>query len=461
MTRLVLLALTVALAGLPAAAQQPPPPHGTPRDFVLPQKQTLQLDNGLAITFIDYGAVPTVTILAALRTGNIDEGRSTWLADVTAEMLKEGTSSRGAAEIARAAASMGGGLVVSAGAEQTSVGISVLSEHAADAARLVAEVLRHPRLPEAELPRIIANFERSLSIAQAEPGAIAGAALAELVYGDHPFGRAWPQPGQLAGYSMEDVRGFYAANFGARRTHVYVAGRFDRRALEQALREVFGDWPAGPPPGELPPTAANELQLRFVGRPGAPQSSLRLALPVPGPTDADWFPFSVMNSLLGGTFMSRVTANIREDKGYTYSPYSVIGVRRGSALWTQQADVTTEHTAAALTEIYREIDRLQREPPPDEELDRIKNYSAGLFVIRNSSPNGVLGQLAFMDLHGLPADYLSQWVANVYRVTPAQVSAAARRWIEPRRMTVIVVGDLAKVETEVRALPELAGAHDR
>ncbi len=461
MTRLILVALALALSSVPAGAQQPPPPHGTPRDFVLPQKETLQLDNGLAITFIDYGAVPKVTILAALRTGNIDEGRSTWLADVAAEMLKEGTTSRGASEIARAAASMGGGLAVSAGAEQTTVAISVLSEHAPEAARLLAEVLRHPRLPASELPRIIANFERSLSVAQAEPDAIAGAALAGLVYGDHPFGRAWPQPGQLAGYSIEDVRGFYAGNFGARRTHVYVAGRFDRGALEQALRTAFGDWPAGPQPSELPPTAANELQLRFIARPGAPQSSLRLALPAPGPADAEWFPFSVMNSLLGGTFMSRITSNIREDKGYTYSPRSVIGVRRGSALWTQQADVTTEHTAAALVEIYHEIERLRREPPPDDELDRIKNYSAGLFVIRNSSPDGVLGQLAFMDLHGLPADYLSQWVANVYRVTAGQVSAAARRWIEPRRMTVVVVGDLPKVEASVGALPELASAPSR
>lgn len=458
MTRLILLTLALALAALPAAAQQQPPPHGTPRDFVLPQRETLELGNGLAITFIDYGAVPQVTLLAAVRTGSIDEGDSTWLADVTAEMLKEGTATRSAAEVARAAASMGGGLAVGAGAEQSTIGITVLSERAADAARLVAEVLRHPRLPESELPRVIANFTRSLSVAQAEPDAIAGAALAELVYGDHPFGRAWPRPGQLAGYTIADVRGFYAANFGARRTHMYVAGRFDRAALEQALREAFDDWAAGPAPSERPPTAANDLQLRLVARPDAPQSSLRLAVPAPGPADPDWFPFSVMNGLLGGTFMSRITANIREDKGYTYSPYSAVGVRRGAALWTQAADVATEHTAAALTEIYREIDRLQGEPPPADELDRIKNYSAGLFVIRNSSPAGVLGQLAFMDLHDLPAGYLSHWVANVYGVTPGQVSAAARRWIVPQRMTIVVVGDLDSVGQQVRELPQVQGA---
>jgi len=458
MIRATLPALALALASTAVTAVETPPPHGVPRDFALPQHETLRFGNGLTVTFIDYGSVPMVTILAAVRTGNIDEGRSTWLSDVTTELLKEGTTSRTATDIALAAAGMGGDLAVNTGAELTSVGISVLSEHAADAARLVADVLRHPRLPESEMPRIVANFERSLSIERAEPGAIAAAALAELVYGDHPFGRAWPRPGQLAAYSIADVRNFYGANFGARRTHLYVAGRYDRALLEAALHDIFDDWAAGPAPAELPPTAADSLQLRLVSRPGAPQSSLRLALPVPGPSDADWFPVSVMNSLLGGTFLSRITANIREDKGYTYSPSSSIGVRRGSALWVEQADVTTEHTVDSLTEIFREIARLQREPPPAAELDRVKNYSAGLFVIRNSSPNGLLGQLAFMDLQGLPADYLSHWVANVYRVTPDEVSDAARKWIDPQRMTVVVVGDLPRVEAGVRALPELAAA---
>lgn len=458
MIRLALLLPALVLAAPPATAQEAPPPHGTPRDFVLPGKETLQLDNGLAVTFIDYGSVPRVTIVAVVRTGNIDEGRATWLADVTTEMLKEGTTERSAAEVARAAAGMGGSLGTAAGAEQTTVGISVLSEYAADAARLVAEVLRRPRLPATELPRVLANFERSLSIARAEPGAIADAALAELLYGDHPFGRAWPEPGQLGGYTIEDVQRFYAANFGARRTHVYVAGRYDHAALEHALRESFGDWQPGPAAIELPAARAAALQARFLARPGAPQSTLRLALPVPGPTDADWFEVSVMNSLLGGTFLSRITANIREDKGYTYSPDSAITVRRSGAVWALQADVSTEHTADALREIYNEIERLQREPPPAEELDRIKGYSAGVFVIRNSSPRGVLAQLAFMDLHGLPEEYLAQWVASVHRVTPEQVSQAAHRYIDPERMTVVVVGDLPQVEPAVRALPELADA---
>ena len=454
------LTLAFALALLPAAAHavELPPAPGEPRGFSLPAREIVRLGNGLSVTFVDYGTVPMVTVLAVVRTGNIDEGESTWLADVAVEMLKEGTATRSAADIARAAADMGGSLSVGAGAEQTSVGISVLSEHAAAAAELVADVLRHPRFPETELPRVLANLERSIAVARSEPDAIAGEALAKLVYGDHPFGRVLPAPGQLATYDIGTVRDFYESNFGARRTRVYIAGRYDRAALETALARTLGDWREGAEPTVLPPQASEILQLRLIDRPGAPQASVRMAVPVPHPAHELYFPTTLTNSLLGGTFGSRITTNIREDKGYSYSPDSSISARRGAALWVMQAEITVEHTVAAITEIYREIARLQREPPAAQELDAIKAYRAGLFVIGNSSPNGVLGQLAFMDLHGLPEEFLTHWVANVYAVTPPQVTEIARRFIRPERMTVVVVGDLGQIGDGVRSLPELKGA---
>jgi predicted Zn-dependent peptidase len=165
-----------------------------------------------------------------------------------------------------------------------------------------------------------------------------------------------------------------------------------------------------------------------------------------------------MNSLLGGTFGSRITTNIREDKGYSYSPDSSISAHRGGALWIMSAEITAEHTAAAIAEIFKEIDRLQREAPAEAELDPVKNYRSGVFVISNSSPNGVLGQLAFMDLHGLPDDFLTTWVARIRAVTPAQVSEMAREYVRPAHMTVVVAGDLAKIGDSVRSLPQFSGA---
>ncbi|MGH8250660.1 MAG: M16 family metallopeptidase [Steroidobacteraceae bacterium] len=458
MMRVFACLILFASCAVSVAAREAPPAPGEPHDFRLPGRETVELPNGLALTFVDYGRIPKVTILAVVSTGNIDEGESTWLADVAVEMLKEGTTTRAAAAIAEAAAGMGGALNVGAGAEQTNVGISVLAEHAAAAVELVADVLRNPAFPESELPRVIANFERSLAVARSDPQSQAGEALAKLVYGDHPFGRALPREGQLAGYDIADVRAFYQRNFGARRTHVYVAGRYDRTALEAALRRAFGDWNEGAAVTALPAHPSETLQLALIDTPEAPQSSIRIAVPAPGPANELYFPTTVMNSLLGGTFGSRIVTNIREDKGYSYSPDSSINARRGTALWVMSAEVTTEHTADALTEIFREIERLQGEPPPAAELDAVKAYRGGVFVISNSSPNGVLAQLAFMDLHGLPADFLTNWVANVQAVTPEQVSGMADRFIRPEKTTVVVAGDLKSIGESVRKLPQLQGA---
>ncbi|MBM4063988.1 MAG: insulinase family protein, partial [Planctomycetes bacterium] len=361
-----------------AGAAESPPAPGTPRDFALPAKETVCLDNGLAITFVPWGRIPKTTVLAVVRTGNVDEGENTWLADVAVEMLREGAGGRSAEDIARDVAGMGGSLALAAGAEQTSVGLSVLSEHAPQAVRLIADLLRQPRFPAGELPRVLANFERRLSVARAEPDALADEALAAMIWGEHPFARTLPRPGQLAGYGIEAVREFHARNFGARRTHLYIAGRFERGTLEAALREVFADWPAGAAPTDHPPVASAQARQQFIERPGSNQTTVRIAVPVTGPAQAGWFPLSVMNTLLGGSFISRITSNLREDKGYAYSPGSSLRLFRGAALWVLEADVTAAHTAAALVEINREIERLRSEPPPPEELRAIANYRAGL-----------------------------------------------------------------------------------
>lgn len=449
------LALACLLWPLTGASREAPPPPGTPKPFELPEKDTLTLANGLRLTFLEYGSVPMVTLQAVIRTGAIDDGGKTWIDDLVADMLKEGTSRRSAEAIAREAADMGGSVSTGSGAEQSVAGITVLSENAVEAAGLLADVLRNPAFPASELPRLVANYERNLSVARREPGSLAAEAMARMVYGDHPFGRSFPEDGQLTSYTIEDLRSFYESQYGAARTHVFVAGRFDRPALQAALTEALADWRTGPAPTNLPPSVSEARQLELVARQAAPQSSLRMAVRGPSPGHPDWIAANVMNSLLGGSFASRITTNIREDKGYTYSPNSSFQAFRESGLWLMSADVTTEHTADSLREIYSEIDRLQREAPSAEELDAIKNYRAGIFVVQNSSPDGVLRQLAFMDLHGLPDSYLADLVRDTYAVTPEQVSAMAARWLVPERMSVVVVGDLEQVEGSVRDLPQL------
>ncbi len=157
----------------------------------------------------------------------------------------------------------------------------------------------------------------------------------------------------------------------------------------------------------------------------------------------------VTNSLLGGSFGSRITSNIRENKGYTYSPFSSILNRKGSAIWYEQADVTSEHTVDALTEIEREIKRLQTEAPTKEELSGIQNYEAGIFVLQNSTPNGIINQLNFLDLYGLDDSYLNNYVKNIYKVTPETVSQMTRNYIDYNKMTKVMIGDKDSINKQV------------
>ncbi len=449
-----LLLLGTACAAL--AAEAPPAP-GKPKDFRLPEKIERKLPNRMDLTLVEWGSIPKTTIIAILRAGNLDEGEQTWLADITGEMLKEGAGTLDAAGIAEAAAGMGGGVNVSVGPDQTTIGLDVLSEHASRGIALIGDLVRRPQLPESELPRIKQNFERQLALARSQPDALANEAFLALLYPDHPYGRSFPSEAQLAAYSIDDVRRFWRENFGAARLHLYIAGRFDRAAIESAVEAAFGDWASGPTPLAKPANPVAKRQVKLIDRPNAPQSTILLGLPSIDPSSPDYLTVALMNSLLGGEFTSRITANIRETKGYAYSPRSSLGARYRTGYWVQQADVTTEATGPALAEIYAEIERLRREAPAPAELRGMQNYRSGLFTIRNSDRGALIGQLAFINLHGLPDEYLTHYVERTYAITPDQVSAAARTYIRPENMTLVVVGDLEKIRPQLEALPQLNG----
>jgi predicted Zn-dependent peptidase len=160
-------------------------------------------------------------------------------------------------------------------------------------------------------------------------------------------------------------------------------------------------------------------------------------------------PLLITNSLLGGSFGSRITSNIRENKGYTYSPYSSISNRKGSTLWFEMADVTSEHTVDALQEIEKEIKKLGSDPPSKEELQGIQNYEAGIFVLRNSTPAGIIGQLNFLDLYELKDTYLTNLVDNMYSVTPEKVSQTVRDYINYDKMIKVLVGDKDAINQQI------------
>jgi len=450
-TRTALFLIVLGIAPALTADKQAPPAPATPRGFSVPAPRTLTLDNGLGATLVSYGTVPKVSVRLAILTGNVNEtANEVWLADLVGDMLAEGTATRSATRIAEDAARMGGSLDINVAENRTEIGGDVLSEFGPDLVALVADVARNPKFPESELARRKGDRLRQLSIARSQPQPLAQEKFRAVLYGDHPYGRLFPTEAMLQAYTIAQVRAFYEANFGAARAHLYVVGKFDEKAMEAAIRKAFGDWKRGAPPKLAVPAPKSERAVYIVDRPGAVQSTINLGLPVIDPSKPDWDRLFIMNVLLGGSFSSRITSNIREQKGYTYSPTAQLSNRYRDAYWVEIADVTTNVTGPAVHEILGEIDRLQAQPPTEKELKGFQNYRAGVFILQNSSRPGIIGQLEFVDLHGLPADYLNGYVKRIYAVTPAEVQEMAKKYIQDDKATIVVVGDRKVIEEQLK-----------
>lgn len=445
--------IVVALALLAAsqqAAQQKPPAAGAPKDFTLPAAKQFTLANGLPVTMVPFGQVPKAAIRLVVAAGNVYENKDeVWLADLTGNLMREGTSTETADAVARGFAAMGGELGISVGPDTTSISTEVLSERAADAVRKLADVAQRPRLPDSEIERVKGNLLRTLAIQKSSPQALAQERFSQLLYGEHPYGRLFPTEAMLKGYTLNQVQTYYGNHYGAARARLYVAGVFDAASLETAIKQAFEGW-TGAKASDAPAVPASSgRQFAMIDRADAPQSTVMLGLRVPTASHKDWIALEVTDALLGGAFGSRITTNIRELKGYTYSPYSQLETHPGQAVWLEAADVTTNVTGASLKEIFVEIDKLRKEAPPAAELRGIQNNLAGVFVVQNASRNGVIGRLAFVDLHKLGPDYLSTYVKRVMAVTPDEVRRIANDYLTPDKMSLVVVGDEKTVKAQV------------
>lgn len=456
----LLVIAVFAAAVTSGSAQSPfpsePPKPGAPRDFRVPEPKRFTLDNGLQVSLVQWGNMPKVRVTLNVRTGNaFEKANEVWLADLTANLMREGTSTRSATQISQEAARMGGALDISVGSDSTTIGGDVLSEFGAVFAGLVADVVGNPKFPAPELDRLKADLSRNLAVSLSQPQQVALQKFRAILYGEHPYGRVFPTNEMIQGFTLDQIKRFYAATYGAGRARIYVVGNFDAPAMEASIRKAFGGWTKGAPATTEPARPASTRAVHLVDRPGAPQSTVILGMPTIDPSSDDFVALTVMDALLGGAFASRITKNIREDKGYTYSPYSEISARYRDAYWAENADVTTAQTGLSLKEIFAEIDRLQAQPPDAKELAGIQNYLAGTYILQNSSRGGIAAQLQYIDLHGLPATYPNTYVKKVFEVTPQRVTEVAKKYLQDDHATIVIVGDRKVIEEQVKAFGKI------
>jgi predicted Zn-dependent peptidase len=299
-----------------------------------------------------------------------------------------------------------------------------------------------------------ADLKRRLAVQKSVPQSLAQEKFYEALYGDQRYGKTFPTEQIINSFTAESAKGFYEQNFGAKRSVLYVVGNFDEAAVKTAINNSLIKWKTGPEVSYPKVATLPVNDTLLIDRKGAPQTTVMLGLPVLTPDNKDFIPMIVTNSLLGGSFGSRITSNIREDKGYTYSPFSTIANRKGSSLWYEQADVTSEHTVESLLEIEKEVKKLGAIAPSKDELEGIQNYEAGIFVLQNSSPAGIIGQLNFLDLYGLDDSYLNNYVKNIHKVTPEKVTEIAKNYIQYDKMTKVMVGDRGVILQQIKTQKE-------
>ena len=265
-----------------------------------------------------------------------------WLADLTGDMLSEGTATRSAPKIAEAAARMGGALDISVGENRTEIGGDVLSEFAPEMVALVADVARNPKFPESELTRLKGDRARELSIAKSQPQPLAQEKFRAVLYGDHPYGRLFPTEAMLQGYTIAQVQAASTTATSAPRARTSTSSAVSTSAaMEAAIRKAFGDWKKGPAPKHDEAVAeerARRLPHRPARRPAVDDQHRHAG---DRSVEPGLGPLYLTNVLLGGSFASRITSNIREQKGYTYSPQGQLSSRYRDAYWVEIADVTT------------------------------------------------------------------------------------------------------------------------
>ncbi|HLM00404.1 MAG TPA: pitrilysin family protein, partial [Pyrinomonadaceae bacterium] len=238
----------LAFAFTALAQKETPPAGGQPKPFVFPQQDSFTLASGMRVTLVPYGSVPKVAFQAVIYSGTKDDaaGKKA-VSEMVGQMLKEGTKTRTAEQIALETAEMGGSLFSSTGTDSTSIGGEVLSEFDVRFLNLLADVLLNPNFKTEDLERLRANKLRSLAVARTQAASQAWEKFREVIFPNHPYGQINPRDEEVKGYTLADIRNFYDANYGGARAHLYVVGRFNHAAVKSAIEKAFGGWKKGAP----------------------------------------------------------------------------------------------------------------------------------------------------------------------------------------------------------------------
>jgi predicted Zn-dependent peptidase len=452
-------AITLATPALLTSQQidrSKPPVLGAPPELHLPPVTVRQLPNGLKLMVVERHKLPLANFLLVVPTGaTANPAGKAGVADLAAQMLTEGTATRTALQIADQIQYLGIGLNTGSGWDATTVSLNTPTAQLDSALALFADVALHPSFPESEWTRIKQDRLTSLLQLKDRGPAIANRAYQSILYGaDNPYGR--PAAGtteSVTGMTAGDARAFYGAHFIPNNATIIAVGDVTPAQVEEKIGKLFGGWAKGNEASVTVPAApaAATTTIYLIDKPGAAQSSFRIgSVAVPRSTP-DYFPISVMNTVLGGSFTSRLNQDLREVKGYTYGAGSSFDMRRFAGPFTASAEIVSAKTDSALIDFMQQL-RAIRDTVPTPELTKTKRYMELELPAAFETNGGVASRLADVALYGLPLDFYNHAVANIDAVTQVEVQRVAQKYIDPSHLAIVIVGDRKSIEAPLRAL---------
>jgi len=432
-----------------------PPELGPPPQVSLPPITTRQLPNGLRLMVVEQHELPLADFVLLVGSGSTaDPASKPGIANLLSAMLREGTTTRKSLEIADQIAFLGIRLSPTSSWESSTLSLHTPTAQLDSALALFADVALHPSFPANEFERVRKTQLTELLQLRDQGAAIASIAFPAIIYGSaHPYGA--PAQGTEASVKVlttGDLQSYYQANFRPNNATLIVVGDVTPAQVEQKINALFGGWQRADIPqiNYTEPPKSGTTTIYLIDKPGAAQSSFRIgAVGVPRSTK-DYFALTVMNTILGGSFTSRLNQNLRETRGYTYGAGSRFDMRRAAGPFLASAEIVTAKSDSALLEFMKELNGIRQLVPPAE-LSRAKRYLQLQLPGNFETTQQIAAALVPVALYGLPLDYYNNYVQNIEGVTQADVARVAQQYINPGSLAVVIVGDRKTIEPGLKA----------
>ncbi|HEX7746302.1 MAG TPA: pitrilysin family protein [Micromonosporaceae bacterium] len=425
------------------------PPLGPASKLKLPKETERTLPNGLTVIAIRRPAVPLVELRLRVPFGRAHLARAALLS----QTLFSGTASKSTVDIAAELQAVGGGLSAAVDPDRLMISGNGLVTGLDRMLEILAEVLTGATYPRDEVATERDRLVDRIQVAQSQPAHLARQALLRRMFGRHPYGVQTPEPDQVRVVRPAQLRSLHATRVHPAGSILVLVGDVQPARALDAAEQALAGWDGAGGDGSLPDAPPLEPgPLLLVDRPAAVQSSLRVALPAVPRTHPDHAALQLANLVFGGYFSSRWVENIREDKGYTYGPHSLIEHAVAGSSLVLAAEVATEVTGPAYLETFYELGRLATLPPKDDELEQARQYALGTLRLGMSTQAGLAGLASTYAGFGLRLGFLADYSAQLGRVSRDDVAAAAGTYLAPSRAVSVVLGDADRIEAQVAAL---------